>query len=219
MLAYFMQKKEFDRPRLIIDNNCTMPSRVRAFLYRENVEILVNQMIQSIEGLINIGCTKIILACNSSHLFLPDIYAKRPYLKNYIINIIDSCVQNILDDRVKNVFLLGTEATIDSQIYQNKLDELNIECSFPKQSVFPILRNCIEAVKQNSYSSEVRNQFLSIVNSNNNCILGCTELPILLNKYRRYIRSDIKFYDPITIVINNLKNEFDEYQNFVNFNN
>lgn len=27
----FEAKKEFDRPRIIIDNRCTMPSRVRAF--------------------------------------------------------------------------------------------------------------------------------------------------------------------------------------------
>ena len=31
----FPAEKEWDRPRIIIDNNCTMPSRVRAILYNE----------------------------------------------------------------------------------------------------------------------------------------------------------------------------------------
>lgn len=29
----FPAEKEWERPRIIIDNRCTMPSRVRAFLY------------------------------------------------------------------------------------------------------------------------------------------------------------------------------------------
>lgn len=51
----FPAEKEWDRPRIIIDNRCTMPSRVRAFLYHENVEKLVNEMSDSIEGLLKIG--------------------------------------------------------------------------------------------------------------------------------------------------------------------
>ena len=31
----FPAEKEWERPRIIIDNNCTMPSRVRAVLYNE----------------------------------------------------------------------------------------------------------------------------------------------------------------------------------------
>ena len=51
----FPAEKEWDRPRIIIDNRCTMPSRVRAFLYHENVEQLVNALSDSIEGLLIIG--------------------------------------------------------------------------------------------------------------------------------------------------------------------
>lgn len=31
----FPAEKEWDRPRILIDNNCIMPSRVRAILYEE----------------------------------------------------------------------------------------------------------------------------------------------------------------------------------------
>ena len=37
----FPAEKEWDRPRIIIDNRCTMPSRVRAALYGENRERLI----------------------------------------------------------------------------------------------------------------------------------------------------------------------------------
>ena len=70
----FPAEKEWDRPRIIIDNNCTMPSRVRAILYKENVDILIEQMTDSIRGLIAAGATRIILGCNTSHVFLPYVY-------------------------------------------------------------------------------------------------------------------------------------------------
>ena len=60
----FPAEKEWDRPRIVIDNRCTMPSRVRAFLYNEKVDQLVDEMADSMQGLVNAGCTKIILACN-----------------------------------------------------------------------------------------------------------------------------------------------------------
>ena len=44
----FAAEKEWDRPRIIIDNRCTMPSRVRAAIYNENVEQLVEQMSDSL---------------------------------------------------------------------------------------------------------------------------------------------------------------------------
>ena len=40
----FPAEKEWDRPRIIIDNRCTMPSRVLAFLRGVKKEELVRQM-------------------------------------------------------------------------------------------------------------------------------------------------------------------------------
>lgn len=62
----FPAEKEWERPRIVIDNRCTMPSRVRAFLYNENVEKLIDEMSDSMKHLVDSGCTKIILACNLS---------------------------------------------------------------------------------------------------------------------------------------------------------
>lgn len=58
----FPAKKEWDRPRIVIDNRCTMPSRVRAFLYNENVDQLVAEMAGSMQYLTDAGCNRIILA-------------------------------------------------------------------------------------------------------------------------------------------------------------
>lgn len=105
----FPAEKEWDRPRIVIDNRCTMPSRVRAFLYNENVDQLVAEMADSMQYLTDAGCNRIILACNTSHLFLPQIYQKVPEIEGKVVNIIHTCVEKIGEDDIRQVYLLGSE--------------------------------------------------------------------------------------------------------------
>lgn len=205
----FPAAKEWDRPRIVIDNRCTMPSRVRAFLYNEKVEELVNEMSESMQGLLQTGCNRIILACNTSHLFLPQIYKKVPELEPYVVNIINACVKKISDDNIKEVFLLGSEGTIESGVYQEALGKRNIACIVPQKEEYAKLRECIEAVKQGVLSDSVKNIFLELVNRYDNCILGCTELPILYEKFIDEVSSK-NVYDPLNIGLCELKKEYDD---------
>ena len=205
----FEAKKKFDRPRIIIDNRCTMPSRVRAFLYNEKVDELINEMTDSMQNLVDSGCTHIVLACNTSHLFLPEIYKKVPSLENKVVNIIKQCVSTIQNDGVKEVYLLGSEGTIDSSIYQNALEKYGIKCIVPKKDEYRLIRQCIEAVKQNKYNEDTKNIFVELVNRYDTCILGCTELPILYDRYKSDIAKSKKIYDPLLLVLKRLKEEYD----------
>ena len=204
----FPAEKEWDRPRIVIDNRCTMPSRVRAFLYHEKADQLVNEMAESMQGLVNAGCTKIILACNTSHLFLPRIFKQVPALENRVVHIIHTCVNQIASDGIQEIYLLGSEGTIDSQIYQKALAERHIQCIVPQPEEYSMLRDCIEAVKQNKYTDKVKDTFIDLVNRNPVCILGCTELPILYEKYKGNVTCE-RIYDPLLLGLMELKKEYD----------
>ena len=204
----FAAEKEWDRPRMIIDNRCTMPSRVRAFLYNENVDKLVDEMADSMQRLKDAGCTRIILACNTSHLFLPKIYEKVPGLEPLVVHIIKGCVDELVKDGVREAYVLGTEGTIDSGIYQEALSKNGIACAVPAQEEYTKLRDCIEAVKQDKYTDEIRETFLDLVNRSDVCILGCTELPILYEKYKDGVTCR-KVYDPLVLGILKMKEEYD----------
>lgn len=206
----FPAEKEWDRPRVIIDNRCTMPSRVRAYLYNENVEKLTYEMSESIQSLCNAGCTHIILACNTSHIFLPHVYERVPESEGKIINIIEKCADSIENARIKSIYLLGTEGTIDSKIYQNELTRRKIECLAPAKEEYSKLRQCIEAVKQNSYSKEVDDLFLELISESQKlggCILGCTELPILQQRVQERL-PNIKIFDPMYETLKTIREEF-----------
>ena len=207
----FPAEKEWERPRIIIDNRCTMPSRVRAFLYHEKSERLIDEMTDSIEGLLKMGggkTTRIILACNTSHLFLPQIFERFPEAERAVVSIIDSCVERIAADGVKRVYLLGTEGTLESQVYQTALAHSGILCDAPERKQYEMLRKCIESVKQDKYSEDVRESFIKLMSeSDMPYILGCTELPILYEKYHKDICT--KIYDPLQITLEKLKGEYD----------
>lgn len=204
----FVAKKEWERPRIIIDNRCTMPSRVRAFLYEENVEKLINEMTESLDYLMRVGCNRILLGCNTAHLFLPQIYEKLPYAQPFIMNVIDGCVEQIHTDEVDSVYLLATEGTIESGIYQSFLDKKGINCISPQSDEYAIIRDCIEAVKQDIYTKEIKSNFLTMISRHTHCILGCTELPVLYEMYADEVVCN-KVYDPILIALQKLKREFE----------
>jgi len=204
----FPAEKEWDRPRIIIDNNCTMPSRVRAFLYNENVDLLVDQMTKSLCNLVNSGANRIILACNTSHLFLPMIYKRAPELKDKIINIIDVTVNKIKNNSINSVYLLASEGTIESKVYSEKLSKKCVLCNYPQKKDYDLLRTCIEAVKQNRYNEYSKNAFLKLLDGKSSVILGCTELPILYEKYKAEVNID-NVFDPIQISLSTIKLEME----------
>ena len=136
------------------------------------------------------------------------IYKKVPEAKSAVINIIHSCVEQISKDNVKQVFLLGSEGTIESKVYQEALSEKGIICKVPQKEQYVLLRNCIEAVKQNKYSDEVKKSFQELMDEYDvPIILGCTELPILYEKYKDGI--DVTVYDPLLIALKKLKEEYE----------
>ena len=208
----FPAEKEWERPRIIIDNNCTMPSRVRAILYDENVDVLVAQMTDSIKNLISAGANRIVLACNTSHYFLNQIYDRLPIAKNYVVNALENCAENLSHDKNKNFYLLATEGTIESGIYEKVFNAYGVKCSYPSREDFSTLRKFIEAVKQDNYTDEVENLFVEFVNSkrggvDTSIILGCTELPILAERCQMRLNDTI-LYDPLFMVLEKLKEEF-----------
>ena len=66
ILDAFPAEKEWDRPRIVIDNRCTMPSRVRAILYQEEKETIVKEMEDAVRGLLSCGADHLVFGCNAA---------------------------------------------------------------------------------------------------------------------------------------------------------
>lgn len=210
-LNKFTADKEWDRPRIIIDNRCTMPSRVRAIIYNENWDTIVSEISDSIDNMLKAGCDNIILACNTSHIFLSDVYTAHPEYEQYVRNIIMLCANDIKNKGILEVSLIATEGTLLSGIYQNIFNKYGIKVNTPNEGLFNKMRHFIELVKTNTYSSNDLDEFEAFIieQSNMPLVLGCTEFPVLFSKIRtRESILKLQIFDPLESTLNFLYNKF-----------
>lgn len=203
ILKAFPAEKEWERPRIVIDNRCTMPSRVRAYLYGEKRQELVEMMAESISILLRMGADTVILACNTAHLFLDEVKALLPETdRDKVINMIQMCADSLKREgnMARKFYLLATEGTIDSRIYQETFKLAGLEILCPCETEYPKMRRLIEAVKQNKITAPVKKEFLQMLKecSYQNIILGCTEFPVLYDAIREKLGgTEIHVFDPL----------------------
>ena len=209
VLKAFPAQKEWDRPRVLIDNRCTMPSRVLAVLEGVKYEQLVAELTDSVRSLIHAGATKIILACNTSHCFLKDIYANVPEAEGKIVSIIEACCREIAEAGENEVSLIASEGTIQSGVFAQGLQPYGIDVHSPENEQYLMQRELIEAVKQAQITDEVVERFVDLVKSfsGDALILGCTEFPVLFSKVPEGTFGNIRIYDPLECVLRVLQKE------------
>ncbi len=182
ILDAFPAEKEWDRPRIVIDNRCTMPSRVRAILYQEEKDTVINELVCAVRGLLSCGADHLIFACNTSHAFVHDVFQRVPEAKRKTIHIIDALACRFHENGIQSSYLIASEGTLQSNIYQQSFDRYGIGLETPNPADWALLREFIEIVKQNQAGPEEKERFRRFCAGIPcaNIILGCTEFPVLL---------------------------------------
>lgn len=201
----FPARYEWDRPRVLIDNRCTMPSRVRAILYNEGRPELVAMLAESAKNLIDAGATHLVFACNTSHVFLEEVYEQLPEARERTINIIELCGQRMHEQGIRSCYLLATEGTIAVGVYQQVFERLGIEVTSPSEQEQVLLRDFIEVVKQNKVDAAQRQRLYEYIEGlgQDHVILGCTELPVLYGDASTTLGTTT-VHDPLTYAIKQL---------------
>ncbi len=204
VLDAFPADKEWDRPHIIVDNICHLPSRSRAILYGEKYDEVVDGIKNSIKYLMSAGANIIVLSSNTSHILLDEIYSRLPQSRGVIVNFMQTLTQRVYADSVKEVLLLGTQATIEHNLYASYLKGVNIVTA--NDDEIKEIDTYIEAVKQNKISDADIQGFKNFIlkHGKTPIILGCTELPVLYDYFKNDIQNII--YDPIDTVIEHIKN-------------
>lgn len=200
LLDAFPAEKEWDRPRILIDNNCTMPSRVRAILYGENEEQLIREMSESVEHLAAAGADRILLGCMTAHYFRPRL----PY-QDKVMDVLAETRREIAGryGPGTEIACLCTEGSVQTGIWGKALSGYTVR--YPDTEGMVRLREFIEAVKQNRVTGETRRAFSQFVEAQpGQCVLlGCTELPLLVENdgLKR------ELVDPVACAIQYLKGD------------
>lgn len=116
-------------------------------------------------------------------MFLDEIRALAPEAAGYVVDMIALLAEDAADRGIERAFLLASEGTIASGIYQDRFGAESIEVMPASEEMQVRLRDFIEVVKQNKVDDAAKTEFAKYVRGlgESYVILGCTELPLLVD--------------------------------------
>ena len=171
-------KLDKDHFHTIIDNNVKIPSRTRAVKYNE--ESPVNDIVNSINNLGKIGCSFVMLPCNSVHYFYDKVSEK---IEIPWLNMIEIVSNKILDLNYTKPLILGGYITTQKKVYSQFLPK----SVYLSGSENRIIESIIEEIKINNFLEKKSEQAIKNIIKNyddsiDSILLGCTELPIVIDE-------------------------------------
>ena len=171
-------KMDKDHFHTIIDNNVKIPSRTRAVKYNEQSP--VNDIVNSINNLAKIGCRCVMLPCNSVHYFYEEVSKK---IEIPWLNMIEIVSNKMLELNYSRPLILGGYITTEKKVYSKYLPE----SVYLSDSENRIIESIIEEIKIKNILDKNSDKTIRDIVKNyddmiDSVLLGCTELPIVMNE-------------------------------------
>ena len=176
-----MVNRDQDYLNVIVSCASWLPSPSRCFYSGENPAPAIRQ---ELLRLYQFGARVLVVACNTAHIYLSEIREDLPS-DLVLIDIVREVVEFVSGRRMKRVGLLGSEATIESKLYETSLKQRSVECitlpSSKNHLVMEIIHDVKRGVFRRSEIAEIASDLLTL--GSEAVILGCTELSMVLAKY------------------------------------
>ena len=129
------------------------------------------------------GADCVLLCANGAYRFAP---ALLPLIELPFISIVDATAQQVRASGVRRVGLLGVKQTMAGRFYHDKLEACGIEVMTPSPAEQEIIHAIIYSeLVQNRVTQASRRIFVDVIarlaqQGAEGCILGCTEIPLLI---------------------------------------
>jgi|APIni6443716594_1056825.scaffolds.fasta_scaffold29302_2 aspartate racemase len=149
-------------------------------------EELTDLMIQAAHNLEIAGADFVLICTNTMHKMADEVQNS---IKIPLLNLIDTTAEQIQQDGLIKVGLLGTKFTMEQEFYRGRLsDRFGLEIIIPndeeRELIHHVIYNelCLGIVDRAS-----KENFIKIINNlidhgAEGVILGCTEIPLLVNQ-------------------------------------
>ncbi len=171
---------------------------------------IYNYTCQAIDFLFSKNCKLVIIACNSaSSKALRKIqqeYLPKKYPGKKVLGVIVPVVEKISQDgNIKRAGVIGTEATISSNVYFWELNKLNPRLDIYQQPA-PQLASLIEEEASSFDLKKTLVEHLTPLKEKkvDGLILGCTHYPILIKEIQRIMGEDCLIPHPGEIIADSL---------------
>lgn len=197
-ISWLSTVEYYKRLNILVNNGRRKHYSAEIVLYNFNMEeILVYQkasdeenemrlLAEKIELLEQAGADIILICSNTTNKMTDEL--NKTY-NGRIVSIVDAMVLHLLSSSVKKIGLLGTKYTMESGFYKNKLQKAAIDVVVPNKIERLLLNHIIYGeLCHGLITDESKKALITIINNLqerdnvDGIILGCTELPLLVNQ-------------------------------------
>lgn len=152
-------------------------------------------LVDAAKGLVASGCEVLCIGSNTVHILLDDIKAE---VQVPFLSMVELVTEECKSRGYKKVALLGTPVLIESGLYNDEMKKHGIELITPGLEQEVVCDEVIRCIIGGKPIDEIRNEYVAVLNDMfgtgaEAIILGCTELPMVLNYEalgKRVISSD-----------------------------
>ncbi len=144
------------------------------------------KLLEAIGSLHKAGADFAIIACNAMHRYYDEIASKSPIP---LLSIVEEACKEVARLGLTKVGLFGAAPTMKSGFYQKVFDKSGISMVVPSdEEQAYISGRVVNELARGIFTGETRDAFLKIARrlkdelSIQGLILGCTEIPLLLDK-------------------------------------
>jgi glutamate racemase len=159
------------------------------------------------------GCKVIVIACNSAssaaYLLLKEYVGRRAR----VVNVIDPMVALVGHSFAgKSVGLIGTKRTVQSGIYEQKIQELALGIEVQSLAAPLLVPMIEEGFINNRISEEIIANYLGdpLLEGIEALILGCTHYPLIRRQIENYYGGRVAVLDSSLVVAERLKQALEE---------
>ncbi len=147
-------------------------------------------------------CKLILIACNSASAAAYELVKEYVNTQAIVMNVIDPVIGYLRNHySKKNIGLIGTKQTVNSNVYKKKIDELNLNITLTSHPT-NLLASAIEEFGNNHVIDSLLEEYLShpSLQQIDALILACTHYPIIKEKIIHHFDRKIDIIDPSDIV-------------------
>lgn len=165
------------------------------------------------EVLLKKGCKVIVIACNSASSAAYELLKEYVNKEAKVINVIDPMVEWVAQNLPgKNVGLIGTKRTVNSNIYSRKVKETSKGITLHSVAT-PLLAPMIEeGYFNNKISHNIIEEYLHdpLLSKIDALILACTHYPLIRKEIEDFYQGKIQILDSAEVVAKALKDYLQE---------
>ena len=180
--------------------------RVWNYVCNKEYDRLSDYLSEKIQNLVKVGCELISLTAVTMHVVFDEI-AKKSNSPFPLVSIPKAVSEEIVSRGIKKVGLFGTIFTMEQDYMKKDLIDSGVQVFVPEKSERELIaKRIFEELEKGIVKESTLKEFVEIINSMvkrngiEGIILGCTELPLLLNTNN----CPVACFDSVEIHINKL---------------